>query len=75
MFKLDQIKSIFNCQLCSKLLIDPVIFSCENVIWKIDLRREMLKDEIDKYSDEIIKELNETKSNYIELSKEENVIF
>ena len=32
MYKLDKIKSMFNCKLCSKLLVDPVTISCGQIV-------------------------------------------
>ncbi len=46
----------------------------EDIKRQTELRREILKDEIDKYSDELIEKINETKSNYIKLSKEDHEI-
>lgn len=159
MFKFDQIKSMFNCVLCSKILVDPVGIPCgitvcqshlkcyatqkafqcqccnklhsvpnegffinkfiqnqlrielnamdinpiyeeckdeiekanksveqieettndsENYIYnyfevikrQVDIRREVLKEKIDNYSNELIQSINETRASYIKLSKE-----
>ena len=161
MYKIDQIKSMFNCKICSDLLLDPITIPCgdtvcnshlndhilkqtfecqcckkkhsvpnegfvinkfiqnqlkmqlnsmdvnqvfeeckdeiesahksvdqinkmeqdsqsyiynyfEDIKRQIDLRREVLKEDIDKYSDKVIQSINETRNNYIKLSKEEN---
>lgn len=42
----------------------------EDIKRKVDIRREVLKVEIDKYSDELIQSINETKADYFKLSKE-----
>ena len=34
MFKIDQVKSVFNCDFCSDLLVDPVTLVCGNTICK-----------------------------------------
>lgn len=39
---------------------------------QIDLRREVLKEEIDVYSDKLIQSINKTQTYYIKLSREEN---
>lgn len=159
MYKHDQIKLMFNCTSCSKLLVDPVVISCgktvckyhlkefigqktykckccyikhsvpdegfvvskfiqdqlkiqlnsidinpvyeeckkeieeakttinkinviqndpahyissyfEDIKTEVNIRRDVFKYEIDKYSDEIIQSVNENQANYIKLSKE-----
>lgn len=168
MFKVDKIKHSFDCDLCNKLLVDPVVMACGNFICKnhldklmkttsdekngficgicheehtipqkgfmvnrrlqsllefelntlkgsplydeckkeivkaqenaakieilekssenyiyehfedlkrqVDVRREDLKFKVDKYSDNIIKSLDDQQMNFIELSKEINQI-
>jgi hypothetical protein len=32
MFRVDKVKSSFNCHLCNKLLVDPVVMPCDNFI-------------------------------------------
>ena len=34
MHKLDQVKSLFNCNLCKKMLVEPVTFPCGNTLCK-----------------------------------------
>ena len=44
----------------------------QNVIIDVDLRREILKDEIDNYSDKLIESLKKKQKDCINLSKESN---
>jgi hypothetical protein len=37
MFKVDRVKSSFNCDECHKLLVDPVAMPCDNIICKAHL--------------------------------------
>ena len=37
MFKIDKVKSSFDCDLCNKLLVDPVVMPCGNSICKAHL--------------------------------------
>lgn len=37
MFKFDQVKSSFDCDLCNKLLVDPVVMACGHFIYKVHL--------------------------------------
>jgi hypothetical protein len=46
----------------------------QNVIRDVDLRREMLKDQIDNYSDELIASLKQKQKEFINLTKESNEI-
>ena len=38
MYKLDQIKNMFNCKICSKLLVDPVTLPCGDSVCKLHLK-------------------------------------
>ncbi len=44
----------------------------QNVIIDVDLRREILKDEIDNYSDKLIESLKKKQKDCIDISKESN---
>ena len=44
----------------------------QDVIIDVDLRREILKAEIDNYSDELIESLKKKKKDFIDISKESN---
>ena len=46
----------------------------EDIKRQVDIRRENLKNQIDKYSDEVIQLIEKSQLNYIQLSKEANVI-
>jgi len=46
----------------------------QNVIRDVDLRREMLKDQIDNYSDELIESLKQKQKECINLTKKSNEI-
>ena len=46
----------------------------EDIKRQVDIRREDLKEKIDKYSDEVIQSIEGTQVNYIKLSKEVNQI-
>ena len=35
---MEQLKTMFNCKICSKLLIDPVVVSCENTVCQSHLK-------------------------------------
>ena len=39
----------------------------DDITRKVDLRREVLKNETDTYSEEVIQSINETKTKYIKL--------
>ena len=47
MFKIDQAKSLFDCCLCNKMIVDPISLVCGNTICKIHLDK-MLKDSTNK---------------------------
>ncbi len=34
MFKINEVKASFECDLCKKLLVDPVVIPCESTICK-----------------------------------------
>ncbi len=34
MFKIDKVKTLFDCSLCNQLLVDPVTIPCGNSICK-----------------------------------------
>ena len=34
MHKVEQIKNLFDCDICDKLLIDPIVLPCGNVVCK-----------------------------------------
>ncbi len=34
MLKVDQVKSSLDCDVCNKLLVDPVVMPCNNVVCK-----------------------------------------
>ena len=40
MYKLNKIKSMFNCKLCSKLLVDPVTISCGQIVCRYHVNTE-----------------------------------
>jgi hypothetical protein len=42
MFKFDKVKRLFDCDLCSKLLVDPITISCGNTICQTHVN-EMLE--------------------------------
>jgi len=42
MFKIDKVKTLFDCSLCNQLLVDPVTISCGNSICKKHLPDEVL---------------------------------
>ena len=44
MFKFDQVKNLFNCDLCNKLLVEPVIIPCGNTVCKSHLEELFYSD-------------------------------
>ena len=47
MFKIDQAKSLFDCSLCNKMMVDPIGLVCGNTICKSHLDK-MIKDSTNK---------------------------
>lgn len=37
MFKIDKVKNLFDCDICDKLLVDPISIACGNTICKVHL--------------------------------------
>jgi len=37
MYKIDQVKSSFDCDVCNKLFVDPIVMPCDNVVCKTHL--------------------------------------
>ena len=52
MFKIDQIKRLFDCSLCKRLLVEPVAIPCGNSICKKHLD-DQIKNEENKYNCEL----------------------
>ncbi len=46
MFKIDQVKNLFDCDQCNQLLVDPIALPCGNSVCKKHVDEERLK--IDK---------------------------
>jgi hypothetical protein len=49
MFKIDQVKALFDCCLCNQLLVDPVIIPCGNSICKKHLPDELFIENSNNY--------------------------
>ena len=62
MYKVNEVKAFFDCDLCNKLLVDPVVMACGNFICKMHLNK-------------LITNAQNAKSTFIcEICKEEHLI-
>ncbi len=48
MYKIEKVKSFLDCQLCNKLLVDPVVMACGKFICKIHLERLLTHESKEK---------------------------
>jgi len=48
MYKIEKVKSFLDCQLCNKLLVDPVVMACGKFICKIHLERLLTHESTEK---------------------------
>ena len=73
MFKIDKVKSLFDCDLCNQVLIDPVTISCGNNIYKSHLDKLIKNKDKTAYKCEICHEEHDVpKSGFIINKKLQN---
>ena len=71
MFKIDQVKNLFNCEQCSQLLVDPVTLPCGSSVCKshLDELIEKTTKETNKFECELCKEKHYIPENGFAINK------
>ena len=71
MFKIDQVKNLFNCEQCSQLLVDPVTLPCGSSVCKshLDELIEKTTKETSKFECELCKEKHYIPENGFAINK------